>query len=346
VLKDDVGTAASVASDHARRFGIHETQVYEHALRGYAAQLAASLVDRVRADPRVAFVVHDDVVTTEGTELDAPWGLDRTDQRAQPLNRKYSYTATGSGVTAYVIDSGIRMTHVEFGGRATTGFDAVDGGSANDCFGHGTHVAALIGGKTYGVAKRVRLKAVRVVDCVGYATWSTVIAGVDWVVADHKSGEPAIANMSLGGARNTALDDAVKAAIADGVRVVAAAGNSSADACNASPAGVAGVVTVAASTQTDAWATFSNGGACVDIAAPGVKILSAWKTSDTATAVLTGTSMSAPLVAGAGARYLETNPLATNQQFTSALKQTATSGILTGVPPNTLNKLLYRAASS
>jgi aqualysin 1 len=345
VLKDDVGAAATVSDDHARTFGIHPTHVYEHALRGYAARIPVDALHRIEADPRVKSVEADGVVSAADTEPNAPWELDRIDQRSQPLNGKYSYATTGAGVTAYVIDSGIRMTHVEFGGRAISGFDAVDGGRADDCFGHGTHVAGLIGGTVYGVAKRVQLKAVRVVDCAGVGTWGNVIAGVDWVAADHQPGKPAIANMSLGGSRNAAFDAALRVLIADGVRFVAAAGNSGGDACDFSPPGVPEAFTVAASTRLDAWAAFSNGGPCVDIVAPGVKIVSAWNTSDTATAVLTGTSMSAPLVAGVGARYLQANPQATNRQFTRALMETATGGVLTGVPRNTANKLVHRESS-
>jgi subtilisin family serine protease len=205
-------------------------------------------------------------------------------------------------------------------------------------------VAGLIGGTVYGGAKRASLKAVRVTDCAGVGTWSNVIAGVDWVTANHQSGQPAIANMSLGGVRNSALDTAVNGAIADGIGFVVAAGNSKGNACDVSPAGVPKAFTVAASTRSDAWAEFSNGGPCVDIVAPGVKIVSAWNTSNSATAVLSGTSMSAPLVAGVGARYLQANPSATNRQFTRALQEAATQGVLTGVPPNTANRLVYRDA--
>jgi subtilisin family serine protease len=345
VLNDDIPVAASV-SDQARTFGLLPTHVYEHALHGYAARFSDAVAERLAADPSVASVVPDGVVESYVMEPSAPWGLDRSDQRHVPLSGTYGYATTGAGVTVYVIDSGIRFTHVEFGGRATSGFDAVDGGTADDCYGHGTHVAGIVGGKTYGAAKGVVLKAVRVSDCTGYADWSTVIAGIDWITADHQAGAPAIANMSLGGARNSAADAAVKGAIADGVWFVAAAGNSASDACGITPAGLPDVITVAASTKSDAWASFSNKGPCVDLAAPGTKIPSALNTSDTATAVLTGTSMSAPLVAGIGARYLQTNPRATLRQFTKALKGGATAGVLKSVPANTANMLVYRDPGS
>jgi subtilisin family serine protease len=275
------------------------------------------------------------------TQPDAPWGLDRIDQRALPLSTTYTYTNTGAGVTAYVIDTGIRLSHQDFGGRAASGFDAVDGGSADDCNGHGTHVSSSLGGDTYGVAKGTELVAVRVLDCFGDGTLSGAIAGVDWVVADHEPGQPAVANMSLGGPGSTALDTAVGSLIADGVTVVGAAGNSSADACTSSPARVPAVVTVAASSSSDAFGPFSNWGPCVDVIAPGVTITGAWHTGDDATNEISGTSMASPHAAGAAAKVVQAYPGAGPDVVADAVLGVATPDAITDAPGGTPDLLLF-----
>jgi hypothetical protein len=270
----------------------------------------------------------------------ADWGLDRMDQHSLPLDGSYTYQADGSGVTAYIIDTGINLTHVEFGGRAVAGTDAVtSGGSAADCNGHGTHVAGTVGGVTYGVAKKVRLVAVRVLDCNGSGTTSGVIAGIDWVTANRTL--PAVANLSLGGDFSQALNDAVERSVAAGVVYAVAAGNSAADACSASPASAPSALTVGATDAADAFASFSNYGSCVKINAPGVSIVSAWIGSNTATSGASGTSMASPHVAGAAAVYLQKNPSATVANVRAALIGNATSNVIQGIATGTPNLLLY-----
>ena len=242
----------------------------------------------------------------------ATWGLDRIDQRSLPLNNTYTYNATGAGVKAYIIDTGIRTTHTQFGGRAIDGFDAIDSAlPAADCNGHGTHVAGTVGGTTYGVAKGVTLVAVRVLDCNGSGSTSGVIAGINWVTGNHAAGAPAVANMSLGGGASSALDKAVRNSIADGVTYALAAGNDNTNACNQSPARTAEALTVGSTTSSDARSSFSNFGTCVDLFAPGSSITSAWNTNDTATNTISGTSMATPHVAGAAALYLQGTPART-----------------------------------
>jgi|SRR5215208_2745906 len=332
VLKDSADSQA-VAADHARRYGVTDRVVYGSALEGYAGKVPPGRVDALKSDPRVAYVEPDAVVHATATQTGATWGLDRIDQRALPLNSSFTYFNTGAGVTAYIIDTGIRFAHNEFGGRATSGYDAVDGGSADDCNGHGTHVAGTVGGSTYGVAKGVSLVAVRVLNCSGSGTWSGVIAGINWVTAQHAEGAPAVANMSLGGGASSSVDSAVQNSISDGVSYAIAAGNGNAggkaqNACNYSPARVGAAMTIAATDRTDTKPRWSNYGSCVDLFAPGVSITSAWYTSGTATNTISGTSMATPHVAGVAAQYLQSNTAATPATVRNALYNNATPNVV------------------
>jgi subtilisin family serine protease len=321
--------------------------VYADAIRGFSATMSEQDALAIAADPSVAFVEEDAVMEAFVTQNNATWGLDRIDQRNRPLSTTYTYTRTGSGVTAYVIDTGIRRTHTQFGGRAVHGFTAInDGRGSLDCNGHGTHVAGTIGGSTYGVAKQVRLVAVRVLSCSGSGSTSGVISGVNFVSNNHALGAPAVANMSLGGGISSALDTAVNNSINDGVTYAVAAGNSNANAGNFSPARVAAAITVGSSTITDARSSFSNFGGVVDIFAPGSSITSAWSTSDTATRTISGTSMATPHVAGVAARYLQGNPGASPGTVRTAIVGDATLNVLTGIPSGTANRLLFRAGTN
>lgn len=340
----DLFRAAKMSSDLANDFGGEVTNVYEAAITGYSARMSEQQALRLSHDPRVRFVEEDAVVEATVTQNNAPWGLDRIGQRDLPLNGIYSYTTTGAGVNVYIIDTGIRRTHTQFGGRAFVGFDAIgDGQNTNDCNGHGTHVSGTVGGSTYGVAKGVRLFAVRVLDCGGSGSNSGVIAGVNWVTSNHIN--PAVANMSLGGGASSALDTAVNNSINSGVTYAVAAGNANTNAANSSPARVAAAITVGSSTINDARSSFSNFGSVVDIFAPGSSIISAWRTSDTATATLSGTSMATPHVAGVAARFLQSNPSASPATVRNEIVAQATLNHLSGIPTGTANRLLFWSSS-
>jgi aqualysin 1 len=313
---------------------------YSWALKGYTATLSSAAVQALHRDPNVRYIEPDRIVSGESVQSSAGWGLDRIDQRSLPLSNTFGYGRTGRGVHIYVIDSGIRRTHVDFGGRALVGVDEVhDGRGTNDCNGHGTHVAGTAGGATYGVAKRATLVAVRVLGCDNQGSWSSIIAGVEWVTAH--AAKPAVANMSLGGQASRAVDDAVAGSIRSGVVYTIAAMNNSANACNYSPARLSAALTVAASDNADRQASFSNYGSCVDLYAPGVAIRSAFNTGDNATAVYYGTSMASPHVAGAAAQYLELYPRATPAQVVSAVLGATTRDRITNRGANTPNRLLY-----
>lgn len=354
VTLSDRSAAPAVVAELARGLGGEVGYVYTDALRGFSVTLPTAAVPALGALPGVAAVEPDGVVRAVATQSPVPsWGVDRIDQHALPLSGSFTYTSTGAGVTAYIVDTGIRLDHQDFGGRAATGFDAVtSGGSASDCNGHGTHVAGTVGGTQYGVAKAVDLLAVRVLGCAGSGSTSGVIAGVDWVARDHQAGEPAVANMSLGGGASTALDTAVKGAIADGVSFAVAAGNSgglvgeltgAADACNGSPSRVPEALTVGATDASDNKASYSSRGRCLDLFAPGSSITSAWYTSRTASNTISGTSMAAPHVAGVAAQYLQTAPSASPSTVSSQLVSTSTAGVVKNPGSGSPNRLLFTA---
>jgi subtilisin family serine protease len=348
VFKNTAVTKASVdgnASTLASRHGGKVIRTYRSALRGFELQASAAQAKRVAANPNVAYVEQNHTVHAFGTQTNPPsWGLDRIDQHSLPLNQSYTYPNTASNVHAYIIDTGIRTTHQQFGGRAVSGFDAVDGGAADDCNGHGTHVAGTVGGSAYGVAKGVQLVAVRVLNCEGEGTDAQVIGGIDWVAANAV--KPAVANMSLGGDASAALDASVNNAINSGLTFAIAAGNGDLlgrrqNACNYSPARVPNAITVGATQINDAAASFSNFGTCVDILGPGVSITSSWATSDTATNTISGTSMATPHVAGTAAMVLSNNPGWSNQQVRDYLVNNSTPDVVTNPGTGTPNRLLF-----
>ncbi len=340
-FRNGVADAPGLARRMAAANGGEVGYIYTTAIKGFSAQLTPAAAAALARNPNVEAIEVDGIVSIDATQSGATWGLDRIDQADLPLNGTYSYTRTGAGVRAYIVDTGIRGSHTEFAGRMGTGFTAItDRNGTNDCNGHGTHVAGTVGGTTYGVAKGVTLVPVRVLNCRGSGTNSGVIAGVDWVAA--QSYRPAVANMSLGGGASTALDNAVTAAVSAGVTFVVAAGNSNVDACTASPARAPTAITVGATTNTDARASYSNFGTCVDIFAPGSSITSAWHKSDTQTSTISGTSMASPHVAGVAALYLQGGN-ASPATVTNALTNGATTGKITSLGTGSPNRLLFTA---
>jgi subtilisin family serine protease len=320
----------------------HEASAHQfRTVHGFSATLNAAQVRALRGSSRVAYVERDQVFTASTTQtMDSsgqPWGLDRIDQTALPLTRTYSYTARGAGVTAYVIDTGIATGLADFGGRAANVYDAL-GGNGADCNGHGTHVAGTIGGATYGVAKAVQLRGVRVLNCSGSGSTTGIIRALDWVRTNAV--RPAVANMSLGGGRSTALNNAANNLANSGVFLAVAAGNESQNACNVSPASAASAFTTAASDRTDRRASFSNYGSCVDGYAPGVSVKSDWYTGGTNT--ISGTSMASPHVAGVGALYKSANGDASSSVVSSWITGNATPNVIGSNPSGTPNRLLNK----
>jgi subtilisin family serine protease len=333
VLKDGPNTNAAFV---AQAVGASPKHVYNVVLNGFAAKLHAGQLTALQNNPQVAYIEQDAEVSALATQYNPPWGLDRIDQRSLPLNGIYTYNATAPNVSAYIVDTGISTAHPDFGGRASNVYDGL-GGSGQDCNGHGTHLAGIIGGATYGVAKSVRLRGVRVLDCNGSGSFSGVIAGLDWVRLNAV--KPAVANVSLGGGANTSVDTAVNNLANSGVFVAVAAGGSNADACMTSPARAANAYTVASSDSNDNKASFTSYGPCVEIYAPGVNIPSTWLNNGTRT--LSGTSMSTAYVTGCAAKYKGAYGDAASSTIASWLSNGATKNVIKNNPTNTVNALLF-----
>ncbi|QVR69416.1 S8 family peptidase [Acinetobacter sp. BHS4] len=347
ILNKDVGSSNEFAQGIAKQHGGKVLQTYDAVLKGFAIYLpdvaGTAFVEAMKKNPKVVSVENDTIMKIDATTQSNPdWGLDRIDQKNLPLDSAYSYLQTGSGTTAYIVDTGILSTHQQFSGRVLSGYTAIsDGNGTNDCHGHGTHVAGTVGGSTYGVAKNVSLVPIRILGCDGSGASSNVIAGLDWILKNGK--KPAVVNMSLGGEANASLDSAVENLFNNSYVMVVAAGNSNTDACSSSPARVSKAITVAATDSTDTRASYSNYGSCVDIFAPGSQINSSWIGSNTATKVLNGTSMATPHVVGVVAEMLQSTPTATPQTISNNLLNQASNNVVKN-PSGSPNRLLYKSA--
>lgn len=350
VFKDDVTNIDDEINQASKKYGLNIKFKYKNAIKGFSAKLPAGALNGLMNNPNIAYIEQDQIMSANIIQTPVPsWGLDRIDQASLPLSGGFTYTADGTGVDAYIFDTGILLEHAEFGGRAVGGFSSI-GINTNwtDQNGHGTHVAGTVGGINYGVAKKINLIAVRVLDAAGSGTNSGVIAGIDWAIAHHVITKPAVGNMSLGGGASTAIDAAVNKAISDGIVMCVAAGNDGRSASNYSPARVTNAITVGATgfsarlATYDAFASYSNSGSVVDILAPGSGITSAWIGSATAINTISGTSMATPHVAGVVGLYLSKNLLQipSPAAVQTAIKSAATLNKISGVPRGTVNSLL------
>lgn len=347
VFKDNVTNIDDEINQASKKYGLNIRYKYKNAIKGFSAKLPAGALNGLMNNPNIDFIEQDQIMSTNVTQTSVPsWGLDRIDQIALPLSGGFAYTADGTGVDAYIFDTGILLGHTEFGGRAIGGFSSiVSNTNWTDQNGHGTHVAGTVGGMNYGVAKKINLIAVRVLDAAGSGSNSGVIAGIDWAILNHTT-KPAVGNMSLGGGASTALDNAVNKAISDGIVMCVAAGNDGRSASNYSPARVTNAITVGATgsytnlTNYDAFASYSNYGSVVDILAPGSSITSTWIGSTSAIKTISGTSMATPHVTGVAALYLSKYPSSSPAAVQTALKSAATLNKITGVPRGTVNSLL------
>ncbi|MFN6965127.1 MAG: S8 family serine peptidase [Pyrinomonadaceae bacterium] len=354
ILLDEETTGAAALEPEVEAQGLYLVSLYggsvktvfSSAVKGFVAEMSAEEAKAMAADPSIRSIEEDGYISITATQTGAPWNLDRVDQRNRPIDTQYSYSSAGAGVHAYVIDTGIRPTHVEFGGRASISVDFVgDGQNGFDCNGHGTHVAGTIGAATWGVAKNVYLHGVRVMQCDGNGQISNLISGINWVTTNAV--RPAVANISVAAAGSSpALETALTNSINSGIVYSVASGNGNYDACNFTPARTPAAITVGASDPNDVRALYSNYGSCVDLFAPGHQIISTWSSSDTATNTLGGSSMAAPMVAGAAAIYLSANPTASAATVTQVIRSTATTGVLTTNNAASPNLLLYTWLSS